>query len=689
MPSSLRDTLKTLAFGLLAFFPFCQSNAVSTNLFTNSTTLSQDGWKETWMGIVNDQGNDWVYHGSLGWIMPADATNSSVWFYHQDLNWVWTQDGVYNWGYFHKLSEWRYYLAGVGFYDNSTQEWSDLATLVSKFPDDQIIISDEDIAKIEMSSSGISYYKADAAAIGGYVLVEEETTGNVTGNLKYLQGDTAFEIRARCYVENYRNQAISGGPVNLTIDGQTTANTITIERDDENDQMVVTGNGIPNYIPTLVGIDVSNGWNEGVSGGFESLKLSEENEGASGNNNPNQLVIAEEVFRIPLSPVNNSTSTDTELGTVGAALNGMPIFNPFEDPNETAAYGRVFASCCGHPQQDGQYHYHKYPTCLRLISDEWKSEKEKCDEIDALLVEGGHSPLLGFAVDGWPVYGPVGWPDSSSTVGVIMESSYTGADDSNGNASYVAGSGHLDDCNGLVSPTPEFPEGIYHYHMTIKKDDDGTVLRYLNPYFGYDVRNTLNKHDLMPTSWSNDSTYVSELKAGFTVNGVSINGTNSYSTFVAFIEGMQNTLSANGMSNVATEFETMQIAYPFTIRKYRGDPSASGVGNGMGGDTGGVETNGVVSISPTNGSRGNTVTVTITVDGNNQPPPPPANAPGTPTVTVGGISLTGVSRPSDTTVSGSLTIPSNTSTGTKDIIVNFTTPMGDLELTGAAMFTVQ
>ena len=24
----------------------------------------------------------------------------------------------------------------------------------------------------------------------------------------------------------------------------------------------------------------------------------------------------------------------------------------------------------------------KYPTCLRLISDTWKSEKEKCDELD-------------------------------------------------------------------------------------------------------------------------------------------------------------------------------------------------------------------------------------------------------------------------------------------------------------------
>ena len=78
-----------------------------------------------------------------------------------------------------------------------------------------------------------------------------------------------------------------------------------------------------------------------------------------------------------------------------------------------------------------------------------------------------------------------------------MRSSYTGSSDSSGNPTYVEGSGDLDDCNGVLSPTPEFPEGIYHYVMSVEADDDGTVLRYLNPHFGYDVRNTLKKHDLM------------------------------------------------------------------------------------------------------------------------------------------------------------------------------------------------
>jgi hypothetical protein len=379
---------------------------------------------------------------------------------------------------------------------------------------------------------------------------------------------------------------------------------------------------------------------------------------------------------------------------VGVALNGIPVYNPFEDPNETAAYGRIFSGCCGHPQINGVYHYHKYPTCLRLIKDDWKSEKDKCDELDALLVANGHSPLIGFAADGWPIYGPVGWRNADNKTGVLLLSSYTGTNDSAGNPAYVAGSGDLDECNGLVSPTPEFPEGIYHYVMSIEADPDGTVLRYLNPHFGYDVRNTLNKHNLLPLSWSDDSAYLAALKSGFTVNGASIAGTDSYSTFVKFIEGMQATLNANAMSAIASEFETMQIAYPYTIKKYRGTPTASGTGvGGQGVQTGGAggdaQDAGVVSVSPSSGSVGSTVFVTITLDANAQPPLPPADSPHLPLVQVGGIAMSDVVRSSRTTLTGSLTIPSGATSGSQDVTVTFATPHGDLQLNGTGLFSFQ
>ena len=488
----------------------------------------------------------------------------------------------------------------------------------------------------------------------------------------FFRIESNFEQRARLFVANYQRQLNSGGPTTLSVNGASVQNTVTLTEDATNNQMVITGNGVPNYTPTILGFHVTDGWNTAVSGGLQTFKFSENNGGASGGNNPNRIVVATETFRIPLNPVNNATATDTALGTVGVAVNGIPIYNPFEDANQTAATGRIFSGCCGHPQLTGVYHYHKYPACLRFLKgDTWQSEKEKCDEIDALLTAGGHSPLIGFALDGWPVYGPVGWKDTNR-VSKLLKSSYTGANDAYGNPAYVASSGDLDECNGLVSPTPEYPEGIYHYVMSLEANTDGTVKREISPYFGYDIRSTLNKYGLMPSGWTNDTTYANALKAGFTVSGVSISGTDtsSFTTFYQFVTNMVAVLNANGMTNLAGEFNTMKISYPFTIRKYRGTPSNVAGGGGMTGN------GGVTAISPASGTRGQSYFVTITLQAvAGTPGLPPVSAPIT-TATVGGIALTSPTRASTTTVAGTLTLPSGTATGTKDVVVTFQGPAG-------------
>ncbi len=488
----------------------------------------------------------------------------------------------------------------------------------------------------------------------------------------FFRIESNFEQRARLFISNYQRQLDNGGPATLSINGASVQNTITLSEDSTNRQIVITGNGVPNYTPTILGFNVTDGWNNPVSGGFQSLKFSENNAGASGGNNPNRILVATETFRIPLNPVNNTTATDTALGTVGVAVNGMPIYNPFEDGNQTAATGRIFSGCCGHPQLTGVYHYHKYPTCLRFLKgDVWQSEREKCDELDSLIVSGGHSPLIGFALDGWPIYGPVGWKDTNR-VSKLLKSSYTGANDAYGNPSYLAASGDLDDCNGLVSPTPEYPEGIYHYVMSLEANTDGTVKREVSPYFGYDIRNTLNKHELMPSGWTNDTTYANALKAGFTLNGVAIAGTDhaSFTTFYQFVTNMVAVMNANGMTNVAAEFLSMKISYPFTIRKYRGTPSTASGGGGMTGNSG------VIAISPSSGTRGQSYFVTITLQAvAGTPGLPPTSAPIT-AATVGGIALTSPTRASTTTVTGTLTLPSGTNSGAKDIVVTFQGPPG-------------
>ena len=540
--------------------------------------------------------------------------------------------------------------------------------------------------RIQMTgSNGIEYFVRGSTDLTNWPLMQTNallgTGGGANADIPiatnmatrgFFRIESNFEQRARLFIANYQRQLNNGGPTTLSVNGANAQNTVTLTEDTTNNQIVITGNGVPNYTPTILGFNVTDGWNTAVSGGLQTFKFSENNGGAAGGNNPNRIVVATETFRIPLNPVNNATATDTALGTVGVAVNGIPIYNPFEDANQTAATGRIFSGCCGHPQLTGVYHYHKYPTCLRFLKgDIWQSEREKCDEIDALIATGGHSPLIGFALDGWPVYGPVGWKDTNR-MSKLLKSSYTGASDAYGNPTYVAASGDLDECNGLVSPTPDYPEGIYHYVMSLEANTDGTVKREISPYFGYDVRNTLNQHGLMPSGWTNDTTYANALKAGFMINGASIPGTDSssFTTFYQFITNMAAVLNTHGMTNVTAEFNSIKIAYPFTIRKYRGTPSNATGGGGMTGN------GGVAAISPSSGQRGQTYFVTITLQAvTGTPGLPPNSAPIT-TATVGGIGLTSPMRASTTTITGTLNIPSGTTTGAKDVVVTFQGPPG-------------
>ena len=82
--------------------------------------------------------------------------------------------------------------------------------------------------------------------------------------------------------------------------------------------------------------------------------------------------------------------------------------------------------------------------------------------ITSLDSTSGHSPILGFAFDGFPIYGQVAYRSDSNHELKLLRSSY----DSNGK--YIQGSGDLDICNGIFRATPEFPEGIYHYVCTLK-----------------------------------------------------------------------------------------------------------------------------------------------------------------------------------------------------------------------------
>lgn len=140
-----------------------------------------------------------------------------------------------------------------------------------------------------------------------------------------------------------------------------------------------------------------------------------------GPHNPNEIRKQNYVWKIPRNPTPAKTPSKIPMGPIGVAINGVPFYNPYTAEGLDAAKNEVFDRCCGHPDFTGRYHYHIYPRCV-------KSPFEKDDPTK-------HSPLIGYAFDGYPIYGPLG------------EGGKKPAD--------------LDECNGHTDATRG-----YHYHVT-------------------------------------------------------------------------------------------------------------------------------------------------------------------------------------------------------------------------------
>ncbi|MEQ1843138.1 MAG: YHYH protein [Verrucomicrobiales bacterium] len=184
---------------------------------------------------------------------------------------------------------------------------------------------------------------------------------------------------------------------------------------------------------------------------------------------------------LPSDPKPAAAITKMERTPFGIALNGV-----FLDPGAAEYWqgeperGWQYEALGGavplgldenqaHVQPSGAYHYHGIPEALakRLGS-----------------TEGKHSPLVGWAADGFPVYvrfGFVNPKDPKSEVATLKSSwrlkSGTRPDGAEGpggtydgafvqDYEFIDGSGDLDECNGRFCITPEFPEGTYAYFLT-------------------------------------------------------------------------------------------------------------------------------------------------------------------------------------------------------------------------------
>jgi hypothetical protein len=203
---------------------------------------------------------------------------------------------------------------------------------------------------------------------------------------------------------------------------------------------------------------------------------------------PNDLAAQNHVFTFPQFPEVADSPTDIPLlGTAGVAVNGVPFYGPNEaerpDPFGDPVANQIMDMCEGHTAARGDYHFHALP--------------EGCLSLDPPPAEAP-SPILGFALDGFPIYGPRGCVDAGCNDVIEFKSSWehqapgrldcAGADDCGrdetcaltvvdgvereacipktyawDNNVYVekADPQYLDRCNGRVGP-----DGTYRYHAT-------------------------------------------------------------------------------------------------------------------------------------------------------------------------------------------------------------------------------
>ena len=204
--------------------------------------------------------------------------------------------------------------------------------------------------------------------------------------------------------------------------------------------------------------------------------------------NPNVVSEQEYSFRIPLDPappkgpINEASQITSDRGVLfGIALNGV-VFEPatglnwtlegvrrggqagdwvYEAVGGSVDFGVDYANA--HVQRTGAYHYHGIPTPM---------------------IKEDQPTLLGYAADGYPIYGPLGFkdPNDATSEVVTLKSSWQlktqerpSPPDGPGEKpdgrftadfEYVVGSGDLDYLNGRFAVTPEYPEGVYHYVVT-------------------------------------------------------------------------------------------------------------------------------------------------------------------------------------------------------------------------------
>jgi hypothetical protein len=260
--------------------------------------------------------------------------------------------------------------------------------------------------------------------------------------------------------------------------------------------------------------------------------------------NPSLAHAQNAIFRFPRTPQpNTGTPTATNAGNIGNFINGVALFD-YRDgvawntatnalcggpgnppcpggPGATLPWNRDavlaeregFDCAKGHPAM-GNYHHHQNPSAFDL---DLVVISNVCDiyAADGLYVidPAQHSPLLGFAYDGYPIYGAYGYANADGSGGIErIRSGYQlrnisvrthhadGTDVADGpviGTEYPLGyfredyefidhpgeENYLDEHNGRYCVTPEYPSGTYAYFCTVDENHNSAYPYAVGPTF--------------------------------------------------------------------------------------------------------------------------------------------------------------------------------------------------------------
>ncbi len=144
--------------------------------------------------------------------------------------------------------------------------------------------------------------------------------------------------------------------------------------------------------------------------------------------NPNPISAQTILLRLPLTPTDAAAPSCVPQGMIGFTTSGSALYTALDALGRDAAAHEVQDKCSGHPQGAGQYQYHSMSECIA----------------DPAGSAGRHSDLVGYAMDGYGIYGMRG------ENGVML---------TNASLDVCHGHSHSVSWDGRTVV-------LYHYHMT-------------------------------------------------------------------------------------------------------------------------------------------------------------------------------------------------------------------------------